>query len=49
VISLRLVFQLEQVPCLPSGQYKISKIKLSINMTAVTPATESTNASLASW
>jgi len=31
------------------GQYKISKIKLSISMIAVTPATESTNASLASW
>ena len=30
-------------------QYKISKIKLSISMIAVTPATESTNASLASW
>src|SRR6516225_6934371 len=31
------------------GQYKISKIKLSISMIAVTPATESINASLASW
>jgi hypothetical protein len=30
-------------------QYKISKIKLSISMIAVTPATASTNASLASW
>jgi hypothetical protein len=29
--------------------YQISKIKLSISMIAVTPATESTNASLASW
>jgi hypothetical protein len=31
------------------AQYKISKIKLSISMIAVTPATESTKASLASW
>ena len=31
------------------SQYKISKIKLSISMTAVTPATESTKASRASW
>ena len=30
-------------------QYKINKIKLSISMIAVTPATESTKASLASW
>jgi hypothetical protein len=34
---------------LKSTQYKISNIKLSISMIAVTPATESTNASLASW
>jgi hypothetical protein len=32
-----------------NGQYKISKTKLSISMIAVTPATESTKASLASW
>jgi hypothetical protein len=32
-----------------SGQYKINKIKLSISMIAVTPATESIKASLASW
>jgi hypothetical protein len=32
-----------------SGQYKISKIKLSISITVVTPATESTKASRASW
>jgi hypothetical protein len=31
------------------SQYKISKIKLSISMIAVTPATASTKASLASW
>jgi hypothetical protein len=31
------------------AQYKISKTKLSISMIAVTPATESTKASLASW
>jgi len=31
------------------AQYKISKIKRSISMIAVTPATESTKASLASW
>jgi hypothetical protein len=31
-----------------STQYKISKIKLSISMIAVTPAAESTKASLAS-
>jgi hypothetical protein len=30
-------------------QYKINKIKLSISMIAITPATESTKASLASW
>jgi hypothetical protein len=36
--------------CLSKGsQYKISKIKFSISMIAVTPATESTNASLVSW
>jgi hypothetical protein len=34
---------------LPIFQYKISKIKLSINMINVTPAMESTKASLASW
>jgi hypothetical protein len=31
------------------NQYMISKSKLSISMIAVTPDTESTNASLASW
>jgi len=31
------------------AQYKISKTKLSISMIAVTAATESTKASLASW
>ena len=31
------------------AQYKISKIKLSISMIAVTAARESTKASLASW
>jgi hypothetical protein len=31
------------------NQYKISKIKLSISMITVTPAMESTKASLASW
>jgi hypothetical protein len=30
-------------------QYKISKSKFTISMMAVTPATESTNASLSSW
>jgi hypothetical protein len=30
-------------------QYKISKIKFAISMMAVTPATESNKASLASW
>jgi hypothetical protein len=30
------------------GQYNISKIKFAISMIAVTPATESTKASLAS-
>jgi hypothetical protein len=32
-----------------TAQYKISKIKLSISMIAVTPATARTKASLASW
>ena len=31
------------------SQYKIIKIKFAISMIAVTPATESTKASLASW
>ena len=31
------------------SQYMISKIKLSISMITVTPAMESTKASLASW
>jgi hypothetical protein len=31
------------------AQYKINKIKLSMSMIVVTPTTESTNASLASW
>jgi hypothetical protein len=34
---------------LPITQYKISKIKLSISMIAVTPAIESSKACLASW
>ena len=31
------------------AQYKISKIKFAISVMAVTPATESTKASLAPW
>ena len=31
------------------AQYKISKTKLSISIIAITPATDSTNVSLASW
>jgi hypothetical protein len=35
--------------CATQTQYKISKIKFAISMMAVTPAMESTKASLASW
>jgi hypothetical protein len=40
---LRVAFFFEQ------AQYKISKMKLSISMIAVTPAKESIKASRASW
>jgi hypothetical protein len=45
--SLGSIFSL--VLFIKGNQYKISKTKLSISMIEVTPATESTNASLASW
>jgi hypothetical protein len=52
-LDMRLCAQLSRIAdgfaVCESGQYKISKIKLSISMIAVTPAMESAKASLASW
>ena len=45
----RASFLLRDLRAAKGSQYKIIKIKSAISMIAVTPATESTKASLASW
>jgi hypothetical protein len=55
--TVRMRQQGKAVGCVPpaallfeqGGQYRISKSKYAVSIMAVTPATASTNASLASW
>jgi hypothetical protein len=48
-ITREPLYLLRHLRTAKGNQYRISKIKLSISMTAVTPATESAKAFLASW